>query len=86
MHCHECLVKLHITNKKNLDHIDQFISFEFIANDVLNRNNKKIDLYNQVMINVNQLKKDKFKELSTLSIYLQIYDKLESFTNKSLEY
>ncbi|CAD8076021.1 unnamed protein product [Paramecium primaurelia] len=76
LHCHECLVKLHNTNKKNLDHIDQFISFEFIANDVLNRNNKKIDLYNQVMINVNQLKKDKFKELSTL----------KSFTNKSLEY
>ncbi|CAD8173346.1 unnamed protein product [Paramecium pentaurelia] len=76
LHCHECLAKLHNKNEKNLKHIDQFISFEFIANDVLSRNNKKIDLFNQAKINVNQLKKDKFKELSTL----------KSFTDKSSEY
>ncbi|CAD8126063.1 unnamed protein product [Paramecium sonneborni] len=76
LHCHECLVKLHKTEKNSIKHYEEFVTLDSIINDLIRRNNKKLELYNQMIIDAHQFKKDKFKELCTL----------KSFSSKSSEF
>ncbi|CAD8152532.1 unnamed protein product [Paramecium octaurelia] len=76
LHCHECLVKLHKTDKNSIKHYEEFVTFDSIVNDLIRRSNKKLELYNQMIIDAHQFKKDKFKELCTL----------KSFSSKSSEF
>jgi hypothetical protein len=43
LHCHECLVKTHKTDKNSIRHFDQFVTIDSIMNDLQRRNNKKLD-------------------------------------------
>ncbi|CAD8203866.1 unnamed protein product [Paramecium pentaurelia] len=91
LHCHECLVKLHKTDKNSIKHYEEFVTFDSIINDLIRRNNKKLELYNQMIIDAHQFKKDKFKELCTLKSFSskssefqnQVFKKIEQYVEES---
>ncbi|CAD8108455.1 unnamed protein product [Paramecium sonneborni] len=90
LHCHECLVKLHKTDKNSIKHYEEFVTLDSIVNDLIRRNNKKLELYNQMIIDAHQFKKDKFKELCTQKSFSskssefqnQIFKKIELFVEE----